>query len=54
MSLESHVIALRSKHADIDRTLGSEQNRPGADTVAIKRLKFEKLRLKEEIDRLTH
>ncbi len=54
MSLESHVIALRSKHADIDRTLGSEQNRPGADTVAIKRLKFEKLRIKEEIDRLSH
>jgi hypothetical protein len=54
MSLESHVIALRTKHADLDRTLGSEQNRPGADSVAIKKMKFEKLRLKEEIDRLSH
>ena len=54
MSLESHVIALRTKHADIDRTLGSEQNRPAPDSVAIKRMKFEKLRLKEEIDRLSH
>ncbi|HTJ62239.1 MAG TPA: DUF465 domain-containing protein [Alphaproteobacteria bacterium] len=54
MSLESHVSALRMKHADLDRSLGHEQNRPAPDTVAIKKLKVEKLRLKEEIDRLTH
>jgi hypothetical protein len=54
MSLESHVTALRTKHADIDRTLGSEQHRPAPDSVAIKKLKVEKLRIKEEIDRLTH
>ena len=52
MSLESHVLALRTKHADLDRTLGHEQNRPAPDTTAIKKLKFEKLRLKEEIERL--
>jgi len=52
MSLESHVLTLRTKHADIDRTLGYEQNRPAPDTVTIKKLKFEKLRLKEEIERL--
>jgi len=54
MSLESHVTALRSKHADIDRTLDHEQHRPAPDSVAIKKLKVEKLRLKEEIDRLSH
>jgi hypothetical protein len=52
MSLESHVSTLRSKHTDIDRTLDHEQNRPAPDSVMIKKLKFEKLRLKEEIERL--
>ncbi len=52
MSLESHVSALRTKHADIDRTLDHEQSRPAPDTTTIKKLKFEKLRIKEEIDRL--
>ena len=54
MSLESHVSALRMKHADLDRSLDHEQNRPAPDSVAIKKLKFEKLRIKEEIDRLSH
>jgi hypothetical protein len=52
MSLESHVSALRTKHADLDRTLGFEQSRPAPDSTAIKKLKMEKLRIKEEIDRL--
>jgi hypothetical protein len=52
MSLESHVSALRTKHADLDRTLGYEQNRPAPDSMTIKKLKLEKLRIKEEIDRL--
>ena len=52
MSLESHVSALRTKHADLDRTLDHEQSRPAPDTTTIKKLKFEKLRIKEEIDRL--
>ena len=52
MSLESHVLTLRTKHADLDRTLGHEQSRPAPDSVTIKKLKFEKLRLKEEIERL--
>jgi len=42
------------KHADLDRSLDHEQNRPAPDSVAIKKLKFEKLRIKEEIDRLSH
>jgi hypothetical protein len=53
MSLESRVSTLRSKHADIDRVLGREQNRPAPDVVSIKNLKLEKLKLKEEIARLS-
>ena len=52
MSIESHVSALRAKHADLDRTLDHEQHRPAPDTTTIKKLKYEKLRIKEEIDRL--
>ena len=52
MSLESHVQTLRAKHADLDRTLDVEQNRPAPDTIIVKRLKLEKLRIKEEIARL--
>jgi hypothetical protein len=52
MSLESRVFALRGKHADLDSTIKHEQNRPAPDMVTIKKLKFEKLRLKEEIARI--
>ena len=52
MSLESRISTLRTKRADIDRTLDHEQSRLAPDTVMIKKLKFEKLRLKEEIARL--
>ncbi len=52
MSMESHVSALRAKHADLDRTLDHEQHRVAPDTITIKKLKYEKLRIKEEIDRL--
>ena len=52
MSIESRVFTLRTKHADIDRVLDHEQHRPAPDTQVIKKLKVEKLRLKEEIERL--
>ena len=52
MSLESHVSALRTKHADLDRTLDHEQNRPAPDSTAIKKLKVEKLRIYVVIVRL--
>jgi len=52
MTIESRVFALRSKHADLDRILAYEQHRPAPDTIMIKKLKIEKLRIKEEIERL--
>jgi hypothetical protein len=52
MNTESRISTLRTKHAQIDRTLDHEQSRVAPDTVMIKKLKFEKLRLKEEIARL--
>jgi hypothetical protein len=52
MSIESRVVTLRSKHADLDLILDHEQHRPAPDSQMIKKLKVEKLRLKEEIGRL--
>jgi hypothetical protein len=52
MSLESRVQTLRARHADLDRTLDHEQSRLAPDTVAIKKMKLEKLWIKEEIARL--
>jgi hypothetical protein len=53
MSLESRVSTLRTKHSDLDRVLHHEQHRPAPDPLMIKKLKVEKLRLKEEIERLS-
>jgi hypothetical protein len=52
MSIESRVVTLRTKHADLERILDQEQHRPAPDAQMIKKLKVEKLRLKEEIARL--
>jgi hypothetical protein len=55
MSLESRVVTLRTKHADLDRALDHEQQRAAPDDQMVKRMKLKKLRLKEEIARLvTH
>ncbi len=48
----SHVIALQTKHAGIDRLIQLERNRPLPDDVTLQTLKKRKLRLKEEIARL--
>ncbi len=53
MSLEGHVVTLRAKHASLDRELDREQHRAMPDTVAVKKLKLEKLRIKEEIERIS-
>lgn len=53
MSLEMHVTSLEHKHADLDRLLDVESARPSPDTLRMTELKREKLRLKEEIRRLS-
>jgi hypothetical protein len=53
MSVDDRILSLRSKHSDLDRALDKEQHRPAPDSQMITKLKREKLRLKEEIDRLS-
>jgi len=51
MAVEQHMESLRQKHAALENRIQAELSRPYYDSVAIQRLKFEKLRVKEQIDR---
>jgi hypothetical protein len=46
--------ALEERHAVLERQIADEDNRPRPDEDEIHRLKREKLRLKEEMERLRH
>ena len=53
MSLESRMVSLRDRHASLEDQIHAEDIRPRPDGDALNRLKVEKLRLKEEMSRLT-
>lgn len=52
MSLGAHITELRKKHQALETKVENAQRSPGTDDLAIRDLKKEKLRLKEEINRL--
>lgn len=54
MSVASHVEELRKKHQALADAVEREQRSPGSSDLDIAQMKREKLRLKEEITRLTH
>lgn len=53
MSLTSHLQELRRKHEAIDQQVEAQSRAPGVDHLALAELKKQKLRLKEEIARLS-
>ncbi len=53
MSLSSHLEELKRKHQDLSNKVEEEQRAPGSSDLEIANLKKQKLRLKEEIERLT-
>ncbi|MBB1490116.1 MULTISPECIES: YdcH family protein [unclassified Paracoccus (in: a-proteobacteria)] len=53
MSVQSHVAELRRKHQVLSDEVERAQRAPGTDDLSISTMKKEKLRLKEEIERLT-
>ena len=53
MSVQSHMDALRDKHTQLDRALAHEVSRPLPDEAKIASLKRQKLKLKDELSRLT-
>lgn len=54
MSLSAHLHELSEKHRQLERRIEEEEARPGSDDLTIRRLKQEKLKLKDEIARLEH
>lgn len=54
MQSTGHLSALAAKHAQLENQISQEHQRPYPDTAALSQLKKEKLRIKEEIARITH
>jgi hypothetical protein len=53
MSIGSHLQELRKKHQHLSEAVEEAQRSPGTDDLAIASMKKQKLRIKEEISRLT-
>ncbi len=52
MALSAHLQELSEKHRQLERRIEEEIARPGSDDLEIRRMKQEKLKLKDEIVRL--
>ena len=52
MALDAHVTELSDKHRALEKQIENEIARPSADDIEISKLKREKLRIKDEIERL--
>jgi len=53
MTMSSHLTELRKKHQSLSEMVEHEQRNPGSDDLYIIDLKKQKLRIKEEISRLS-
>ncbi|MEM6308539.1 MAG: DUF465 domain-containing protein [Pseudomonadota bacterium] len=54
MALSSHLQELKRKHQILSDAVDEAQRAPGSDDLEIATMKKQKLRLKEEIQRLSH
>ncbi|WP_104019210.1 YdcH family protein [Roseovarius nitratireducens] len=53
MSLSSHIEELKKKHHALSEKVEAAQRAPGASSLELAELKKQKLKIKEEIERLT-
>ena len=53
MSLHAHLAELSEKHKLLERRIEQELARPGSSDQEIRRLKLEKLKIKEEMEKLS-
>lgn len=53
MALNAHLETLKRKHEAISKAVENAQRSPAVDTLEVANMKKEKLRLKEEINRLS-
>ena len=54
MSMGSHLQELHKRHQDLSSEVEAAQRSPAFDDLQISALKKQKLKLKEEIERLSH
>ncbi|MEM7719278.1 MAG: DUF465 domain-containing protein [Pseudomonadota bacterium] len=54
MSLSSHIQELRKKHDHLSMEVEEAQRSPAMDDLEVTALKKQKLKIKEEIERLSH
>ncbi len=54
MALDAHIAELSERHRTLDRKIEEELARPTVDDLRIVDLKRQKLRLKDELERLKH
>ncbi len=52
MNLQAHFDALKDRHASLETRIEDEDHRPRPDSQILTRLKVEKLRVKEELERI--
>lgn len=52
MALSAHLHELSEKHQQLESRIREEMARPGSNDLEIRRLKQEKLKLKDEMSRL--
>lgn len=52
MAISSHLAELSEKHRMLERKIEEEIARPSSDDSVIRKMKHEKLKLKDEIERL--
>ena len=53
MSLHDRVESLKDKHAALDAALEAETRRPQLTAAAVSEMKLKKLRIKDELERLS-
>ena len=54
MNLQSRLESLKTRHATLEGRIAAEDLRPQPNPESLSRLKREKLRLKEEMERTRH
>ena len=52
MNIESHITELEEKHQRLEAEIQEELTHPGSDTLHITELKREKLRVKDQLEKL--
>jgi hypothetical protein len=52
MSLQARIESLKGRHATLEDRINEEDRRPQPDPQQLSRMKLEKLRLKDEMERL--